>query len=155
MAPVIVTDLQRAGVPMSVTLAHVIAEIDQLDDPTQRKLRLPDEALIRRYEAATGLTFSADYRLFLMTVSNAFVGTLYPLILNDEMGGTHDELLTTLQEARAEGIPPDWLPICADNGDYYCLTPTGIVRFWSHNGSTSEAWPDLATWAWEVWVSGN
>ncbi|OYU19586.1 MAG: hypothetical protein CFE34_04580 [Rhodobacteraceae bacterium PARR1] len=140
---------------MSVTLAFVIAEIGQLDDPTRRKLSLPDAALIRRYEAATGFTFSADYRLFLMTVSNAFVGTLDPLILSDAMGGTHGEMLTTLQEARAAGIPPDWLPICADNGDYYCLTPAGTVRFWSHNGSTSEAWPDLATWAWEVWVSGN
>lgn len=139
---------------MSVTLDFVIAEIDRLDDPAKR-LPLPDDTLIQRYEAATGFTFSDDYRLFLKSVSNAFVGTLYPLILTEAMGGTHDELLTALEAARAAGIPADWLPICHDNGDYYCLTPSGTVRFWSHNGSTSEAWPDLATWAWEVWVSGH
>ncbi|WP_116919250.1 SMI1/KNR4 family protein [Tamilnaduibacter salinus] len=44
------------------------------------------------------------------------------------------------------------LPFCEDNSDFYCLTPTGEVVFWSHNGSTAESWPNLATWIFQVWI---
>ena len=44
------------------------------------------------------------------------------------------------------------LPICEDNGDYYCLNQAGEVVFWSHNGATAEKWRNLADWIKQVWI---
>lgn len=140
---------------MKKEISSVIAEINELDDPAKRVLALPDDTLIHRYEIASGFNFSDDYKEFLKNVSNAFVGYLSPLMLNEEMGGMHGELITTIQQARSAGLPADWLPICEDNGDYYCIAPDGLVRFWSHDGPSDESWPDLATWADEVWLQGK
>ncbi len=71
------------------------------------------------------------------------------------MGGVYGELLTTIQKARSAGLLDNWLPICEDNGDYYCIAPDGRVRFWSHDGPSDESWPDLATWVGEVWIQGK
>ena len=49
-------------------------------------------------------------------------------------------------------LPRRLLPFCADNGDYYCFAPDGTVKFWSHNGTTDESWPDLASWIKQVWI---
>ncbi|ASV88293.1 SMI1 / KNR4 family protein (plasmid) [Ochrobactrum quorumnocens] len=140
---------------MAEEISNIIEEVNSLDDPTKRSLPLPDDALIHRYEIATGIGFSPDYKEFLKNVSNAFVGYLSPLTLNEEMGGVYGELYTTIQHARSIGLPADWLPICEDNGDYYCITPDDSVRFWSHDGPSSEAWPNLSAWANEVWLQGN
>lgn len=43
-------------------------------------------------------------------------------------------------------IPEEGLIICEDNGDYFYLMPSGLVRFWSHNGFTDEAWADVSAW---------
>ena len=140
---------------MAKEIASIIEEINRIDDPTGRKLTLPDDALIHKYESATGFQFSEDYKEFLKNVSNAFVGYLSPLILNEEMGGVYGELLTTIQQARSVGLPDNWLPICEDNGDYYCIAPDGLIRFWSHDGPSDESWPNVATWADEVWIQGK
>ena len=123
----------------------IIDEINQLDHPAQRKNHLPDDGLIAKYELAIGFQFTEDYKKFLKSVSNAFVGYLSPLTLNKEMGGVYGELSSTLEQGRAAGLPHDWLPVCEDNGDYYCIAPDGKVHFWDHNGPTDEMWPDLAT----------
>lgn len=137
---------------MAVSLQEVIDQIDLLDDPIGRKQPLPDDALIEKYEQAIGLSFSDDYKVFLKTVSNAFVGYISPFTLNEQLMKDYGDLRVGLDEGRKIGVPRDWLPICEDNGDYYCLAPDGSVRFWDHSGSSDEIWPDLATWAKEVWL---
>ncbi len=71
-------DFQKTD--MAKEIASVIAEINRLDDPAERKLTLPDDALIHKYENATGFQFSEEYKEFLKNVSNAFVGYLSPLL---------------------------------------------------------------------------
>lgn len=138
-----------------LSLEEVIEQINQVDDPAGRKQPLPDDALIEKYEQATGLFFSKDYKKFLKTISNAFVGFMSPFTLNEALSEGRSDLISGIIRARRVGVPKDWLPICEDNGDYYCLAPDGSVRFWDHNGSSDEAWPNLATWAKLVWLEGG
>lgn len=140
---------------MEASLEEVIEKINQVDDPAGRKQPLPDDALIGKYERLTGVVFSEDYKTFLKSISNAFVGFISPFTLNEALSEGHGDLIAGIREARKVGVPKDWLPICEDNGDYYCLAPDGAVRFWDHNGSSDETWPDLATWAKEVWLEGG
>ena len=50
-------------------------------------------------------------------------------------------------------LPRDLLPICEDNGDYYCMNAVGEVVYWSHDGVSDEKWSDLATWIRKVWIA--
>jgi hypothetical protein len=49
-------------------------------------------------------------------------------------------------------VPRKLLPICEDNGDYYCMNKKGEIVFWSADGASDEKWKDLATWIEEVWI---
>lgn len=137
-----------------MNLQEVIDKINQLDDPNKRKLPLPNDSLIKQYEEKIGIPFSDEYKMFLKSVSNAFIGFMSPYTLSQKPSEYTNDLLAGIKEARKVGIPHDWIPICEDNGDYYCLTLNGKVRYWSHNGISNEEWPSLAVWANEVWLNG-
>lgn len=140
---------------MSITIEEAIDEVNLADDPNTRNQPLPDKSLIKKYEEKTGLMFSAEYKKFLEFISNAFVGYLSPFTLNEQLENKYGDLLWGISEGQKLGLPDDWVPICEDNGDYYCISPDGVIRFWDHNGSTDESWPDLATWVKDVWLEGG
>ncbi|MBB4575707.1 SMI1/KNR4 family protein [Rhizobium lentis] len=119
----------------------VIAELKALAITTPKTPPLPNDVLLDQYEADIGFTFPEDYRKFLKEASNVFVGTLEPLIVTDTRNA-RGELSIALIEARRVGLPHDLLPICEDNGDYYCFAPDQSIRLWDHNGLSSEKWQD-------------
>ncbi len=98
-----------------------------------------------------GLLFPPDYRRFLMEASDVIVGTIEPATITNPQSHTH--LPDIANSAWSLGVDRSWLPICEDNGDYFCLTPRGAIAYWSHNGPTGEQWPDLAAWIQDVWLA--
>ncbi|WP_081067688.1 SMI1/KNR4 family protein [Burkholderia stagnalis] len=139
---------------MDAKLIAAIDELKNLSAGRRIKTPAPDDELLSEYESEIGFSFSDEYRLFLKDASTIFFGTKEPLVVTRERDD-RCELLAAIQEARRIGLPRDWIPICEDNGDYYCIVPGGQIRFWSQDGSTTESWPDLADWVKEVWISGN
>jgi hypothetical protein len=131
-------------------LTAVIRELRALNEPVLKPLRLPTLAEVDAAEAATGFTFPLDYRRFLLEASDVVFGTIEPavVIVPDGRGS----LPHLVNHARGVGVPAKLLPFCEDNGDYYCLDAVGEVVYWSHNGTTDEHWPDLATWIKQVWI---
>lgn len=140
---------------MAGQLEEIINRINKLDNPSERRLPLPDDTLIKKYEDESGFIFPDDYKIFLKSVSNAFVGYISPFTLSLRITGDQGDLLTGISDGRKVGVPEDWIPICEDNGDYYCITSDGSIHFWDHNGHSNETWPNLATWMKEVWLEGN
>jgi hypothetical protein len=113
---------------------------------------LPSERDLREAEERLGILLPSDLRRYLLEASDVVCGHKEPVTI-----GTDDstDLTTVVADAREVGVPSDLIPVCEDNGDFYCLTPSGEVIFWSHNGTTDERWPDLATWIHEVWIHGR
>ena len=136
---------------MSNQLDTAMAKLKQLSNGKVTKVPLPDDALIDSYEKELGVKFSSEHRSFLKEVSNVLYGTKDPLTVT-ERRAFRGELATAVAEARKLGVPNDWLPICEDNGDYYCITPSGEIKFWSLDGLTDESWPNLGAWIEEVWI---
>lgn len=138
---------------MSDNLRAVLAELKEKSDE-YTLVPLPDDALLEKYQSDIGLKFPENYKTFLKEVMNVFYGRIDPLVVT-ETGSSFAELRIALQSARQAGVPEDWIPICEDNGDFYCIVPGGRVRFWSHDGESSEEWLDIASWIKSVWIDGN
>ncbi|MCP3939274.1 MAG: SMI1/KNR4 family protein [Actinomycetia bacterium] len=133
---------------MTLDLNDSIAELRRLNLPVPRPRRLPVESEVRAAEQLAGVAFHHDLRRYLLGASDVVCGTIEPVTI----GGGHTDFGTVLRAARDAGVPIDLVPVCEDNGDYYCIAPSGEVQYWSHNGSTDESWPDLASWIVEVWI---
>ena len=87
-------------------------------------------------------------------ISNIFYGTIELASLTDE-DEYYRGLSQILNDAREQGLPENWLPICEDNGSYYCLSPNHKIRYWTADGYSDEQWEDLADWIKQVWMDGN
>lgn len=134
-----------------MSLDEVFEELRRLNEPVPRPLVLPTEAQVRDEEQRAGLSFHPDLRRFLLEASDVTLGYLEPVTI----GGGHTAFKVVLRSARDYGVPDELVPICEDNADFYCITSSGQIVYWSHNGATNETWPDLAAWISDVWIAGN
>lgn len=133
-----------------MNLSEVIRELRQLNEPVPKPPRLPTAEEVDSVQRQLNVVFHPDYRQYLLEASDVVYGIKEPGTVAP--GGGHRDLIGIVQRARRMGVPGDLLPVCEDNGDYYCMNQAGEVLFWSHNGATDERWPDLATWIKSVWI---
>lgn len=137
-----------------MNVAEVISELRRLNQPVPKPSRLPTDNEVRAAEEQLRVKFPDDYRRYLLEASDVIYGTLEPAVVTPDSG--YRNLVVVAESAWEEmEVPRNLLPICEDNGDYYCLNERGEVQFWSHNGTTDEKWPDLATWIKAVWIDGG
>jgi hypothetical protein len=135
-----------------MSIDDVINELRSLDQQKVELKRLPTEAEVDATEMALGVSFHPDYRQFLLQASNISYGIIEPATVTETP--THTNIIWVAESAWSlMNVPRDLLPICEDNGDYFCMNAIGEVIYWSHNGSTNEKWPDLATWIKKVWIA--
>ena len=134
-----------------MTLTEAIEELRKGNEPVPTPMRLPTPDEVAAAEAEVGVQFHPDFKRYLLEASDVVFGTLEPVTVTDSTFSTH--LPTVCEDAWEEmDLPRKLLPICEDNGDYYCMNKHGEVIFWSSDGSTDEKWDDLATWIELVWI---
>ncbi len=133
-------------------IKEIIVQLKELNEDVPNPLTLPKEQDVVRAEKDLGITFPNQYRHFLLYASDVVYGTLEPA--NLDIRDNRLYLINVAKEGWDAGIAKDLLPICQDNGDYYCLNKNGEVVYWSHNGFSNEKWSDLATWIHDVWIEG-
>ncbi len=136
-----------------MTLDEAIAELRRRNRPVPKPPRLPTEAEVSAAEGKLGIFFHPDYRRFLLEASDISYGVLEPATIT--VPDAHTDLVRIAEPARSTWqVPAEFVPICEDNADFYCLTPDGRVIFWSHDmqAPNGEEWPDLAAWIEQVWM---
>jgi hypothetical protein len=111
----------------------------------------PDD--IARAEVTFGRKLPPDYVQLQLGAGDVTFGPIEPATLQPESGHTH--IGSVIEGARAVGLPASLLPICEDNGAYYCLAPDGKVQYWLPTGPTNEEWASLAEWVREVWLASG
>lgn len=139
---------------MNADLQTVIDELIEVSGDERNNLPLPDDDLITQYEKEVGFKFTSDYKDVIKSIGNVFYGTIDLLSLTKERK-YYGELAQSLNDAREQGLPENWLPISEDNGSYYCIDPEGIIRYWTTDGYSNDHWPNLASWIKQVWIEGN
>jgi hypothetical protein len=135
-------------------LSEVISELRKLNQHVPQPFRLPTEGEVRAAEEKLGVSFHNDYRRFLLEASDVVYGTHEPAVVTPDAG--YRGLIQMAEAAWDEdGVPPNLLPFCFDNGNYFCLNEAGVVVYWDHNGATDEKWANLAAWIKQVWIEGG
>ncbi len=135
-------------------ISDVIKELRELNELVPKPFRLPSKNEVAEAENNLGVKFSEDYERYLLEASDVIYGTIEPAVVTAHSG--YLNLVEVADRAWNEmEVPRNLLPICEDNGDYYCLNEKGEVVFWSHDGTTDEKWNSLADWIKEVWIEGN
>ena len=121
---------------------------------TPDPLRIPTDAEIAEAERKLNFLFPAAYVAFLKSAGDVASATFEPAVILP--GSGHLDLFEIAETAWKQfGVPRQWLPFIEDNGDYFCVSQSGAVRYWSHNGSTDEQWPDFSAWFQQVCVEGQ
>jgi len=119
--------------------------------PDNNPFRPPTDAEIAAAEQKLNFEFHPDYKAFLKSGSDVASAPLEPAVILP--GTSHLDLFQIADDAwKKMGVPQHLLPFVEDNGDYYCITPSGEVVYWSHNGTTNEKWPSIAVWRQKVCV---
>jgi hypothetical protein len=137
-----------------MTLPEAIAQLRQCNQKVPLPLRLPTPQEIQETEHRLGLSFHPDFVYYLQHGSDCVFGTMEPVTITRPNSHTYLETVANDAWNYAE-VPKDLLPICADNGDYFCMDSSGRIVFWAHDGASKESWPDLAAWITEVWIGGR
>lgn len=137
---------------MNQELKLVIEDLIKASGGKQIKNLPPSNSLIDSYQKYIRFLLSDEYKFLTKTCKHNIYGTKDPLIITQDKS-SRSELNCAILEVRGIGLPNNWLPICEDNGDYYCIIPDGTLQFWISNRSSDEKWPSLKAWIKEVWIN--
>jgi hypothetical protein len=134
-----------------MTLDEAIKELRDRNEEVPTPMRLPTVEEVAAAEKEIGVQLHPDLKQYLLQASDVVFGTKEPVTVSDATFNTH--LPEVCNQAWDEmDVPRKLVPICEDNGDYYCMNKKGEVVFWSSDGATDEKWKNLATWIEEVWI---
>lgn len=134
-----------------MTLDEALSELRTKNESVPRPARLPTPNEVEETERILGIRFKPDFRRYLLEASDIVFGVLELVTITNR--AAHTDLVRICKTAWDKvGVPQELLPICENNGDYFCMTENGEVVFWSHNGWAEEKWPNFATWIEKVWI---
>lgn len=131
-------------------MQDVIANLRLLNEPVPSPLTRPTLDDVARVEGILKRKLPDDFVALQLGAGDVVYGHYEPTTLAPDSGHTY--IVQVAQDAWQSGVPKSHLPICEDNGDYFCLTEDGKVVYWSHDGVSIESWPSLECWVQEVWL---
>lgn len=134
-----------------------MADIDEIldllrdhNEPVPVPLELPDEDRLVEIEEEILLPIPRDVRTFLLEASDVVYGSLEPITAAEP--NSHTYLPEVTATAWSVGVPRYLLPICDDNGAYYCADPDGEILLWRNGDLTDDSWPSIWHWIRDVWL---
>lgn len=128
----------------------VIEELRSKSEETPVKLDLPTEDDLLNVEEQIFLTLPAEYREFLLSVSDVVLGSVEPATAADPHAHTY--LPDMAAEAWLAGLPRHLIPVCEVTGGYYCIDDNGLVGKWQNGKFSEEEWESIWDWACDIWL---
>jgi hypothetical protein len=131
---------------------EVIEQLRELNEPVPVPLELPEEELLVEIEEQILINLPFELREFLLKVSDVVYGRLEPVTVTDPQ--SHTYLPEVASVAWSLGVPRELVPICEDQGNYYCVEQDGTVLLWDgeEEDLTDDSWDSVWHWVREVWL---
>ncbi|UCJ17510.1 SMI1/KNR4 family protein [Pseudomonas sp. MM211] len=133
-------------------MEEVIEQLRELNEPVPVPLELPEEELLVEIEEQILINLPFELREFLLKVSDVVYGRLEPVTATDPQ--SHTYLPEVASVAWSLGVSRELVPICEDNGNYYCVEQDGTVLLWDgeEEDLTDDSWDSVWHWVREVWL---
>lgn len=128
----------------------VIEELRRRAEPTPVGLDLPTEDDLVDVEEQIFLTLPAEYREFLLSVSDVVLGSIEPATAADPQ--LHTYLPEMAAEAWLAGLPRHLIPVCRVKTGYYCIDEDGRVSQWDKGAFTEQEWETVWDWVCDIWL---
>lgn len=110
-----------------------------LDKPTLDDLVEVNEAML--------ISVPPVFREYLLSSSHQLYGRLEPVTIADP--GSHTYLPEVAAQAWALGMPREYIPLCQDSSNIYCVAQDDTVLIW--NEALGDELEEVSTNVWE-WV---
>ncbi|MEL7546522.1 MAG: SMI1/KNR4 family protein [Pseudomonadota bacterium] len=134
-------------------LNHALERLRALTEPVSNPGQRATLSDIESIQQKTARRFPSHLIHFLLETGDLSFGAIEPITVMDPTAHTH--FTEVLVNFRAINGPETLIPICEDNGNFYCIQRDGTVVFWDHNGPVDESWPDMANWITDVWIASD
>jgi len=131
-------------------LDEIIEAIRSVNEQVPLPLDLPTDDELVEIEEQLFVGLGADFKEFLLTVSDVIYGTLEPVTASDP--NSHTFLPEVAATAWDRGLSRELLPLCESGGGYYCINEEGLVSFWQEDSTSEETWDSVWDWAEKVWM---
>lgn len=134
-------------------MEEVIEQLRELNEPVPVPLELPDEETLVEIQEQILIHLPFALREFLLQVSDVVYGRLEPVTAADPQ--SHTYLPEVASVAWSLGVPRELVPLCEDQGNYYCVEEDGTVLLWEADTgeiNEDESWESVWHWARDVWL---
>jgi hypothetical protein len=133
-------------------MERVIQQLRARNEAVPVPLVLPDMNDIIDAEQLLLVSLDGEFREFLLAVGDVVFGSLEPVTVVDP--NSHTYLPEVAAVAWSLGVSRELIPLCEDNGSYYCTNDIGEVTLWKDGMITdTEPWSDVWQWAECVWLN--
>ncbi len=129
---------------------ELIELLREKNEPIPTPLDLPEFDDLVEVEEQLLISLPAEYREFLLTVSDVVYGSLEPATVTDPHSHTYLPELAAIAWSR--GLPRDLIPICEINDNYYGISQDGAVLYWENGELTDTEWETIWYWVRDVWL---
>ena len=129
---------------------EIVDELRERNEPVPVPLELPEDDDIVLVEEQILISVPAEFRAFLLEVSDVVYGALEPVTVADP--SSHTYLPEVAATAWSMGFPREMIPLCEIPGGYYGVTQDQDVVVWRNGTLEEETWNSVWDWVREIWL---
>ncbi len=130
---------------------EIIEQLQDANQATAFPLELPTFEQLVEIEEQILIPLPKSLKTYLLEASDVVFGRFEPVTAADPH--THTYLPEVTSYAWSVGMPREYIAICQQGDDFYCIDQSGQILFWKNGRISSKNWETLWHWIDEVWLA--
>lgn len=127
---------------------------EELEERSLKTAFSPEQATMEDIvdaQEAILIHIPVTYREFLLHTGHLIYGKLEPATVAD--AHAHNYLPEMAAEAWARGMPREYIPLCEDDGNIYCIGEDDTVYLWRPGSEeVEECFENVWYWVKDIWL---
>ncbi|MGB0892814.1 MAG: SMI1/KNR4 family protein [Parashewanella sp.] len=128
----------------------IIYQLQAVNHATSFPLDLPTFEQLVEVEEQILIPLPSSLKEYLLNASDVVYGTIEPVTASDPYSHTYLPEVTSY--AWSLGLPREFIAICQQGDNFYCIDQQGQVQFWRQGRFASEPWENIWQWIEEIWL---
>ncbi|ASJ95894.1 SMI1/KNR4 family protein [Shewanella marisflavi] len=128
----------------------LIEQLRELNQTVPVPLELPSFDQLVEVEEQILIPLPSELKEYLLYASDVIHGTLEPVTVSDPYSHTYLPEVTSY--AWSIGLPREYIAICQQGDDFYCIDQEGQVMLWQDGELDEDSWESFWQWVEEVWI---